>query len=67
MGRAGQVLAEHIIEVGVQTSSRHFTRVLQFERTGSGITGIGKERFFLLFALFVKRFKPFPRQEHFSA
>ena len=67
MGLAGQVLADHVIEIGVQSASCHLTRVLQFERTRSGIAGIGEQGLFLLLALFVESFEAFPGKEYFAA
>ena len=67
MSRAGQIVAEHVIEVRVQTTTRHFFRILQFECSGSGISRVGKQRFFLFLTFFVERFETLPWQQHFAA
>ena len=67
MGLAGQVLAEHVIEIGIESTSRYFPRVLELERTRRCVARVGEERFFLLLAFFVQRLKPLPGQQHFAA
>ena len=66
MRLTGQVLAEHVIEIRIESASGHFPRVLQFECTACGIARIRKQRFFLFLTLLVKRLESLPRKEHFA-
>ncbi|EJW93968.1 hypothetical protein EVA_17925 [gut metagenome] len=45
MAVAGNVLAQEIIEVGIQFALRNHTRVFAFQRSRSRVTRIGEKRF----------------------
>ena len=49
-----QLLSQQIIEIGIQLTSRHDSRVLLLQRTRSSIARIGKKRLLLFFTFLVQ-------------
>ena len=43
MCRIGQIVTDQIIEIGIQTTTRHLGRILHLQRSGSRIARIGKQ------------------------
>ena len=67
VGCEGQVVTQHEIEDGIQPATCHLGTVLQLERTGGGIAGIGKQRLFVELAFGIEFLKTLPGQQDFAS
>ena len=57
-----QVVAQQEVEYRIQATTSDFGTVLQLERTGSGVAGVGEQRFLIELALLVEFLETLPRQ-----
>ena len=67
VGCEGQVVTQHEIEDGIQPATCHLGTVLQLERTGGSIAGIGKQRLFVELTLGIELLKTLPGQQDFTS
>ena len=62
----GKIVAEQIVEIGVQMALCHHTAVFAFERTAGGIAGVGEELLFACLAFGIEALERLPRHKHFA-
>ena len=66
VGIGRQIVAQQIVEVGIEPPGGHHGRVLRLEGTGRRVAGVGKERLFLLLTLLVQGLEHGPRHEYLA-
>ena len=62
-----QILAQHIIQIRIQSSPCYLSWILQLQCTACRVSRVRKQRLFLFLSLFVQRLKPLPRQQYFAS
>ena len=63
----GQIVAEEIVEICVESAARHLGRIEKLEGTGGGVARIGEERFPGSLALGIEAVEGFPWQHYLAA